>query len=59
LAKGTGWTYNHAPMLAYWNGHFICEYLSTPMGEHSAPGVTLITKSKDDKKSKPCTSSAN
>lgn len=47
LAEGTGWTYNHAPMLAYWNGHFICEYLSTPMGEHSAPGVTLITKSKD------------
>ena len=46
-AEGTGWTYNHAPMLAYWNGHFICEYLSTPMGEHSAPGVTLITKSRD------------
>jgi hypothetical protein len=32
-------------MLAYWNGHFICEYLSTPMGEHSSPGITLITKS--------------
>lgn len=46
-AEGTGWTYNHAPMLAYWNGHFICEYLSTPMGEHSAPGITLITKSPD------------
>ena len=47
LAEGTGWTYNHAPMLAYWNGHFICEYLSTPVGEHSSPGITLITKSKD------------
>ncbi len=46
-AEGTGWTYNHAPMLAYWNGHFFCEYLSTPMGEHSAPGITLITKSSD------------
>ena len=46
-AEGTGWTYNHAPMLAYWNGNFICEYLSNPMGEHSSPGVTLIAKSKD------------
>lgn len=46
-AEGTGWTYNHAPMLAYWNGHFICEYLSTPAGEHSSPGITLIAKSKD------------
>ncbi len=46
-AEGTGWTYNHAPMLAYWNDHFICEYLSTPVGEHSSPGITLITKSGD------------
>ena len=28
LADGLGWTYNHAPMLAYWNGYFICQYLS-------------------------------
>ncbi len=47
MAEGTGWTYNHAPMLAYWNGQFICEYLSNPMGEHVPPGMTLITKSKD------------
>jgi hypothetical protein len=47
MAEGTGWTYNHAPMLAYWNGHFICEYLSNPMGEHVPPGITLIAKSKD------------
>ena len=47
MAEGTGWTYNHAPMLAYWKGHFICEYLSNPVGEHSSPGITLITKSKD------------
>lgn len=46
-ADDLGWTYNHAPMLAYWNGHFICEYLSTPMGEHSAPGVTFMAKSQD------------
>lgn len=47
LADGLGWTYNHAPMLAYWNGYFICQYLSNPMGEHWAPGVTLITKSEN------------
>ena len=42
-----GWTYNHAPMLAYLNGYFICHYLSNPMGEHQPPGVTMLTKSKD------------
>lgn len=47
LADDLGWTYNHAPNLAYWNGFFWCQYLSTPMGEHSEPGVSLITKSKD------------
>ena len=47
LADDLGWTYNHAPNLAYWNGFFWCQYLSTPMGEHSAPGISLITKSKD------------
>ena len=49
-AESTGWTYNHAPMLAYWNGHFFCEYLSTPVGEHSSPGITLLAKSKDGMK---------
>ena len=46
-ADRMGWTYNHAPMLAYWNGHFLCHYLSTPMGEHNPPGVTLMSRSKD------------
>lgn len=30
---GFGWTYNHAPMLAYWKGKFYMEYLSDPVGE--------------------------
>tara|TARA_B100001059_G_scaffold221906_1_gene245343 strand:+ start:6004 stop:7833 length:1830 start_codon:yes stop_codon:yes gene_type:complete len=47
MADDLGWTYNHAPNLAYWNGFFWCQYLSTPMGEHSEPGISLITKSKD------------
>jgi len=46
-ADNIGWTYNHAPMLAYWNGKFYLEYLSNPFGEHVAPGQTLITTSVD------------
>ena len=38
----TSWTYNHAPMLAYWNNTFYLEYLSNPVGEHIAPGTNII-----------------
>jgi Sialidase-like, CBM domain len=41
------WTYNHAPMLAYWNNSFYLEFLSNPVGEHVAPGQTLLQTSKD------------
>ncbi|NMA73542.1 MAG: six-hairpin glycosidase [Bacteroidales bacterium] len=44
---GFGWTYNHAPMLAYWNGTFYLEYLSNPVGEHIPPGQSLLQTSKD------------
>ena len=47
LGDGFGWTYNHAPMLAYWNGKFYLEYLSNPVGEHEPPGQTLIATSVD------------
>jgi len=47
FADGCGWTYNHAPMLAYWNGKFYLEYLSNPVDEHIAPGQTLLTTSTD------------
>jgi hypothetical protein len=43
----TNWTYNHASMLAYWNNTFYLEYLSNPVGEHIAPGQTLLQISKD------------
>jgi len=46
-AEGYGWTYNHAPMLAYWNDTFYQEYLSNPVDEHIAPGHTLIVTSRD------------
>jgi PelA/Pel-15E family pectate lyase len=47
LADHFGWTYNHAPMIAYWNGRFYVEYLSNPGGEHIAPGQTLLSSSTD------------
>ena len=46
-AEGSGWTYNHAPMLACWNGRFYLEYLSNPVDEHGPPGHTLLTSSPD------------
>ncbi|MCY1723189.1 hypothetical protein OU798_22765 [Prolixibacteraceae bacterium Z1-6] len=47
LAEGSGWTYNHASNLCYWNGKFYQQYLSNPEDEHIAPGQTLITTSVD------------
>ncbi len=47
MADGYGWTYNHAPMLAYWNNTFYLEYLSDSVGEHIPPGQTLLVTSKD------------
>ena len=49
-SDGLGWTYNHAPMLAYWNDTFYCQYLTNPTGEHIPPGVTMLVSSKDGKK---------
>ena len=46
-AAGSNWTYNHAPMLAYWNNQFYLQYLSNPVGEHVPPGQTLLLTSKD------------
>src|SRR6187431_1021686 len=40
-AGDNNWTYNHAPMLAYWNDRFYLQYLSNPIGEHVPPGQTL------------------
>src|ERR1044072_5802770 len=46
-AGGINLTYNHAPMLAYWNNTFYLEYLSDPIGEHIPPSQTLLITSKD------------
>lgn len=42
-----GWTYNHAPMLAWWNNQFYLEYLSDSIGESIPPGRTLLVTSKN------------
>src|SRR6185312_2945465 len=42
-----GWTYNHAPMLAYWHNKFYVEYLSDEVGESIPPGQTLLLHSAD------------
>ncbi|MBT6768619.1 MAG: hypothetical protein HOA81_06470, partial [Opitutales bacterium] len=33
-----GWTYNHAPMIAYWQGRYWVEYVSNMKEEHGIPG---------------------
>jgi len=47
MAEDYGWTYNHAPMLAYRNNTFYLEYLSDSVGEHIPPGQTLLVTSND------------
>lgn len=47
LAENFGWTYNHAPMLAYWNDKFYVEYLSDKEGESIPPGQTFLQSSPD------------
>lgn len=42
-----GWTYNHAPMLAYWQGRFWMNYVSNRVEEHGTPGKTAFTSSPD------------
>lgn len=44
---GFGWSYNHAAMLAYWNGHFFLDYLSGPVSEHLPPSHTLLCWSEN------------
>jgi len=46
-ANGQGWTYNHQPMMAYWNNQFYVHYLCDPKDEHIPPSHTLLQTSKD------------
>ncbi|MEZ5275061.1 MAG: hypothetical protein R3F07_01620 [Opitutaceae bacterium] len=42
-----GWTYNHAPMLAWWQGRFWMNYVSNLVEEHGRPGRTGFLSSID------------
>lgn len=44
-ADGSGWTYNHAPMLTWWKDHFYISYLSNPISEHAPPCQVLLGRS--------------
>src|SRR5208337_3273113 len=46
-AEDFGFTYNHAPMICYWNGKFHVEWLSNTYGEQTPPGHTLVATSAD------------
>ena len=45
--NGFGWTYNHQPMMAYWNGKFYVHFLCDPKDEQVPPSHTLIQSSTD------------
>ena len=47
IAAYCDWTYNHQPMMAYWNGRFYQHYLSDPKDEQVPPSRTLLLMSDD------------
>ena len=46
-AGNDGWTYNHQPMMAYWNDRFYVHYLCDPSDEHIPPSRTMLQTSQD------------
>jgi hypothetical protein len=46
-SNGNGWTYNHQPMMAYWNGQFYVHYISDVKHEHVPPSQTMLVTSKN------------
>lgn len=45
--NGMGWTYNHQPMLVYWQGKFYMHYISDEKDEQVPPSRTMMTTSAD------------
>ena len=42
-----GWTYNHQPMMCYWNGRFYVHFLCDSTDEHIPPSRTMLMTSTD------------
>ena len=47
LSDGLGYTYSHAPVMAYWKGKFYLEYVISPVFEAEVPGHSALTMSGD------------
>ncbi len=50
LGGDGGWTYHHAPMLAYWQGRFWMEILANPRDEHGYPTRAFLMSSPDGRR---------
>ena len=46
-AYNYGWTYNHQPMMCYWNGRFYVHFLCDSTDEHIPPSRTMLMSSED------------
>ncbi len=42
-----GWTYNHQPMICYWNNKFYLHFLCDSIEEHIPPSRTMLMSSSD------------
>lgn len=47
LSDGLGWTFHHAPMLAYWRGKFYAEFIASPVQENGLPTNVMMSHSVD------------
>ena len=45
-----GWTYNHQPYIAYWNGKFYVQWLQGEIHEHVPPTRVLLSTSTDGRR---------
>jgi hypothetical protein len=46
-SDGQGWTFFHAPMLAYWHGKFYAEFIASPVMENGIPTEVMMATSRD------------
>jgi len=47
VSDGRGWTFHHAPMLAYWKGKFYVEFIASPVQENGLPTNVMMATSSD------------
>jgi Sialidase-like, CBM domain len=47
LSDGQGWTFHHAPALAYWRGKFYAEFIASPLQENGLPTNVMMSTSTD------------